>query len=586
MSDSDDGSGEVNANAEDRAKPKRGKSPISPHINDIVSGRGSGSNRHEGNLYFRKLIRENKELYLSRPKNEKMLVARDIYHTIENLDPPGRFLQKNPETGSWFEIGKDRALEKISQALREKNSKLQGMPHQASPFGMGIPPQFHGFEQDRFNSMPRPSFASSGINRMGMAPPVNQGYGAGREGPPMGGFDMVGNDMIPGRTRPHTRNSNSFNSIVSDNMFERRIAELRAAREQMMRGRGGGAAGGSNPNDFIHQAQYQNSFLNSFDGGRHIESSLHAPGIGNRQSQSSWFQDSHSQPLPSLPEIPQSRFLNQPNHLFGNNANAGQSLLENERARVSRHNEYLNSLSSSQGLGFTSSQGGLPMMGNSFSGNFSPNQLRNNQAELGNNNRVPFTTPEEQFELNNLIMQRQRATSSSSAATAARYRHEDEMLSASDSRRDHRISKGRQKKRKKKHKNSQSKESTTDSSKRSKRRSSKSDVSTSSRSSFASSIEKTTSNEREPSVSHEDLSDDNKELGSKRAKRESRIDTSSSASKMPPLEASSSTEPDDSLSKRSSSEVEQSKNDEDGSRESSPTAGLDALSKAASLLRR
>ena len=85
------------------------KMAITPHINDIVSGRGSGSNRHEGNLYFRKLIRENKELYLSRPKNEKMLVARDIYHTIESLDPPGRFLQKNPETGSWFEIGKDRA---------------------------------------------------------------------------------------------------------------------------------------------------------------------------------------------------------------------------------------------------------------------------------------------------------------------------------------------------------------------------------------------------------------------------------------------------------------------------------------------
>jgi hypothetical protein len=99
------------------------KKAITPHINDIVSGRGSGSNRHEGNLHFRNLIRENRELYLSRSKNEKMLVARDIYHSIEALDPAGRFLQKNPETGAWFEIGKVRALEKISQALREKNSR-------------------------------------------------------------------------------------------------------------------------------------------------------------------------------------------------------------------------------------------------------------------------------------------------------------------------------------------------------------------------------------------------------------------------------------------------------------------------------
>mmetsp|Transcript_25365 Transcript_25365/g.31258 ORF Transcript_25365/g.31258 Transcript_25365/m.31258 type:complete len:469 (+) Transcript_25365:178-1584(+) len=91
--------------------------------NDVVAGRGSGSNRHPGNTNFRRLIKDNKELYLSRCKNEKMLVARDIFYTIQAMDPVGRFLQKNPETGKWFEIGKERALEKISQALREKNPK-------------------------------------------------------------------------------------------------------------------------------------------------------------------------------------------------------------------------------------------------------------------------------------------------------------------------------------------------------------------------------------------------------------------------------------------------------------------------------
>lgn len=90
--------------------------------NDVVSGRGSGGNRHPGNIYFRELIKSNKAYYLSLGKNQKMDVARAIYDKISSLDPPGRFLNKNPETDKWFVIKKDRALEKISQALREKPS--------------------------------------------------------------------------------------------------------------------------------------------------------------------------------------------------------------------------------------------------------------------------------------------------------------------------------------------------------------------------------------------------------------------------------------------------------------------------------
>lgn len=93
--------------------------------NDVVSGRGSGGNRHPGNIYFRELIKSNKAYYLSLGKNQKMDVARAIYDKISSLDPPGRFLNKNPETDKWFVIKKDRALEKISQALREKPSSTQ-----------------------------------------------------------------------------------------------------------------------------------------------------------------------------------------------------------------------------------------------------------------------------------------------------------------------------------------------------------------------------------------------------------------------------------------------------------------------------
>lgn len=108
-----------NSGKESREETKG--SPITPHENDVVSGRGSGANRHVGNAKFRELVRDNKALYMKLTKHEKMSVARTILATISSRVPSGRFLQKNPETFQWFEIGPSRALEKISQALREKS---------------------------------------------------------------------------------------------------------------------------------------------------------------------------------------------------------------------------------------------------------------------------------------------------------------------------------------------------------------------------------------------------------------------------------------------------------------------------------
>lgn len=139
--------------------------------NDVVSGRGSGGNRHPGNIYFRELIKSNKAYYLSLSKNQKMDVARAIYDKISSLDPPGRFLNKNPETENWYIVKKDRALEKISQALREKPVALKkgrssgfvdkkgfGMIDPATMIlGRGLP---HGF---------------SGPNVSAHADPSNQG---------------------------------------------------------------------------------------------------------------------------------------------------------------------------------------------------------------------------------------------------------------------------------------------------------------------------------------------------------------------------------------------------------------------------
>ena len=86
---------------------------------DVLCGRGGGTNHHRGNAHWRKLVNSNKRLYLSLPKKQKALVAKSIVHTIRAQNPPGRFLARNPANSLWSDIGDQKAAEKTSQALRE-----------------------------------------------------------------------------------------------------------------------------------------------------------------------------------------------------------------------------------------------------------------------------------------------------------------------------------------------------------------------------------------------------------------------------------------------------------------------------------
>lgn len=90
-----------------------------PHPNDVLCGRGGGSNNHPGNESFRELVNEVKFPYVNCPKREKPLIARRIVEAVRNQTPPGRFLSKDSKTGLWNDIGDGKAREKTSQALRE-----------------------------------------------------------------------------------------------------------------------------------------------------------------------------------------------------------------------------------------------------------------------------------------------------------------------------------------------------------------------------------------------------------------------------------------------------------------------------------
>ena len=97
-----------------------------PGQNDIICGRGGGTNSHPGNIKFRRLIATHKLRYLAATKVDKPNVARDVVKEWRALNPPGRFLAKiNPKDKSssapYNDVGNKKAREKASQCLRERN---------------------------------------------------------------------------------------------------------------------------------------------------------------------------------------------------------------------------------------------------------------------------------------------------------------------------------------------------------------------------------------------------------------------------------------------------------------------------------
>mmetsp|Transcript_54688 Transcript_54688/g.163435 ORF Transcript_54688/g.163435 Transcript_54688/m.163435 type:complete len:167 (+) Transcript_54688:195-695(+) len=92
--------------------PPKGIGPVEePNPNDVLSGRGGRINSHTGNLQFREIVQRTKSRYLSKStkKLEKAHIAFEIVVEIRGMDPNGRFLKEDPETGLWWDIGDEKA---------------------------------------------------------------------------------------------------------------------------------------------------------------------------------------------------------------------------------------------------------------------------------------------------------------------------------------------------------------------------------------------------------------------------------------------------------------------------------------------
>lgn len=71
------------------------------------------------------LLLARQELYVTSTKKQKMKISRSIVEAIRDLDPPGRFLDKDSRTGLWKDIGDRKAVEKTSQALRDGAAEVR-----------------------------------------------------------------------------------------------------------------------------------------------------------------------------------------------------------------------------------------------------------------------------------------------------------------------------------------------------------------------------------------------------------------------------------------------------------------------------
>jgi hypothetical protein len=97
---------------------------IIPTAHDVVMGRGKSNDLLPGNVSFRRLISTHRPAYQVADSQRKRGIAEKVMDQV--IDSGGRFLKANnkyDKSSGFSVISIRQALEKIMQALREKQSK-------------------------------------------------------------------------------------------------------------------------------------------------------------------------------------------------------------------------------------------------------------------------------------------------------------------------------------------------------------------------------------------------------------------------------------------------------------------------------
>ena len=77
------------------------------------------------NPYFNNLVRAVIMEYVATPKHLKSFFATEVLNQIRSLNPPGRFLDRDKQTGVYYEVSNEKALYKTRQSFRDMKQKIK-----------------------------------------------------------------------------------------------------------------------------------------------------------------------------------------------------------------------------------------------------------------------------------------------------------------------------------------------------------------------------------------------------------------------------------------------------------------------------
>lgn len=93
---------------------------MQPQDNDVLFGRGGGTNFHQGNINYRKMIKNQQQAYINaRQRSVKTQIISQIIQEVRQQTPSGRFVKFDDRIKLWFEVDEKEVKKKTSQTLRE-----------------------------------------------------------------------------------------------------------------------------------------------------------------------------------------------------------------------------------------------------------------------------------------------------------------------------------------------------------------------------------------------------------------------------------------------------------------------------------
>lgn len=85
--------------------------------NDVLCGRGGGTNNQRGNIRFRDLVAAHMIQYRNASRKEKPVITQTVVKIVQARG--GRFLKRKGDQFLWFDIGDKAAVMKTSQTFRD-----------------------------------------------------------------------------------------------------------------------------------------------------------------------------------------------------------------------------------------------------------------------------------------------------------------------------------------------------------------------------------------------------------------------------------------------------------------------------------